>query len=449
MLTAEARQSILDGTAAKKRTPRARKRVVSIVAACLVLALGVTVVASTIFDSFINRMGEDYRSHVYAVNQTDTQAGIRMDVAAAVNDGYQSVVYLSMQDVTADRIDNTTQLYNVQIAGTWFSHGEQVHFEEATGTATFRLSGSALESLSGQETTVTVGSILSGVSHTDSYDTGLTLAALATAYPLPEETEAFSDEYGYSFMHGSDQEANERFLSDFENYNMPMLPLGSEKTPVQDLSWLSVSNAGLINNRFHVQFALDEDMGRFNLFAPQLTWPQQTEDEWLGFGTVDRDPYAEVGYYTYYRYQEYIFDLPPDVPLEDIAITGWCRQYETHVEGNWSAAFTVAEDVQPRTAAVDVQLDDFTYLEKVEVTSIGVAVHFSNAENYDGFLLITVFLKDGTIVETPSTIAMTAFGEDEEGNPVENSIIYNAFARPINLDQVDRVEINGQAYPLR
>jgi hypothetical protein len=84
--------------------------------------------------------------------------GIKMEVVAAMNDDDTAVAYLTMQDLSGDRIKGSIDLYHYSISeGSMFTH-EMIAYDEKTKTATIRLLANGGSKLNGEKITLRIDS---------------------------------------------------------------------------------------------------------------------------------------------------------------------------------------------------------------------------------------------------------------------------------------------------
>jgi hypothetical protein len=61
-----------------------------------------------------------------------------MNVVAAMNDDEMAVIYVTMQDLTGNRIDESLDIYDYSLSSAHIFNSQLVHYDKATKTATLR-----------------------------------------------------------------------------------------------------------------------------------------------------------------------------------------------------------------------------------------------------------------------------------------------------------------------
>lgn len=442
--------------AEKKKPIRLRRAVTVAVAACMVLVLGIGVAAGVFpwFDWFIERMGEDMRESVYPVAATDTQDGVRMDVLAAVNDGDAAVIYVSLTDEEAQRIDETTQVYELSAKGIPLSWGEQVDYDAETGSAIFRMEVSHGEDLGGKEITLTLGSVLVGTARHESIDTGLTLADIIQQNPQPQVngTNLLDDTgtpvNGFGGYYGRDPQAAEPIFAALNAGTMPLLQRGSMPLDAENLPWLQITAAGVVGDYLHIQHQPAGEGGAYSTLDFYLSYPggpQEPFEVALAAVQVNLGETQQVGYHQLSEYYETILQIPQDVPYEDISIAARGTTCEGIIQGGWSTTFTLEYPAEVLSAACDIDLNGWK-VERIAISPIGITAYASGEFTAESEALsMELWMKDGTMAEITTT-SISANYQVEGSAP--SIMEHNSFARPILLEDVDKLVVNGEEIAL-
>ena len=128
-----------------RRVVRLSKRpALAAVAACLALALGLPVLAANVEPAYtlLYRASPAAAQYLQPVRESNEDNGIRMEVVSAAVEGDTAEVWVSLQDLAGSRVDETTDLfesYSIRSPADQSAHCELAGYDEATGTALFRL----------------------------------------------------------------------------------------------------------------------------------------------------------------------------------------------------------------------------------------------------------------------------------------------------------------------
>lgn len=122
-----------------------RKPVIAIIAICICMSLAVPALAATVEPVYqlMYMVSPNIAQFFMPVQKSDEDNGIRMEVISAYIRDNVADIYMTMQDLTGDRIDGTTDLYDSYSINRPFDSSafcQLVGYDEKTKTATFLIS---------------------------------------------------------------------------------------------------------------------------------------------------------------------------------------------------------------------------------------------------------------------------------------------------------------------
>ncbi|MDL2323680.1 DUF4179 domain-containing protein [Ruminococcaceae bacterium OttesenSCG-928-A16] len=445
VLSPEMKQKILQNAAqpqkAKRRPLRFKRACLTAMAACLTLVFGVTVAAAAFpaFEQFITRMGEDLRQMMQPLNETSVSGGIRLEVAAAVNDGESAIVYFTLQDLKhQNRVDENTQLVELTLKPGFTGFAQVVHFEPETQTATYRFEQNNVESLAGEKATLTLKGFVSGQQQTEYADTGLTVADIEAMYPVATAAQT-AEVGGYSFRYGMGEEMqaiNDEMTALLEEEKMPTLPLG---TPAGTLapSWLNLSGAGVLNGYLHLQRKTGEGAALFGHTEFFIDYDGYTAETPLPAAQLSLGKTTETLGQSAGSHSEDILYLPDNMPFEEMKIVGRGTTYSQLTTGNWLATFTLNQSQPEKEIHCNVARNTWC-ITRLAVSSIGVKANLQGeiSEQGEG-PEIEVYTQDGTRLKT-ATSSMLYHSDVTE--------LRDSFERPVELDSIAKIVVNGETF---
>ncbi len=302
-----------------RRRPRLRRLVT--VAAALALCLTAAVPA------LADHVGVVYQA-LYAVSPALAQSmksvelscednGIRMEVLAADVEGSRAWVYLSLQDMTGDRVDETTDLfdsYDLNAPYDCAATCAQLEYDGETGTATFLVTIDLMDRETFQSDRCTF-SLSRFLIQNIVWEGSLPLA-LSQADDDPATRSGVSDRGGT----GSYQIFLEKGLI-LDGGGSSLYATGDGAT---------VTAMGYLDGQLHVQVLYDDILSTDN-----------HGDLWLADGDGSIIPYtasfsfwAEDGRSAY---QEYVFDLGEEA--EGCTLYGYFVTGAQLTQGSWEVTF--------------------------------------------------------------------------------------------------------------
>lgn len=258
------------------------------------------------------------------VNISCEDNGILMNVEAVNIDGSKADVYISMQDMTGNRIDETTDLFDSERIHTSFGTigtSEMVDYDSENNKATFLIQLEHMEGepIEGSRLTFSVSEFLSGKHNTVTELSGLSLEDI----PVPQNVQR-ADKLKIRGGGGEDFEDDTKFLLPDSSYSY---------SPIEGVK---VNAYGFVNGKLHVQVHYDNIMkydnhGFISLRDEDGSTIECTEN--IAFW--DDDEYGSS--------EEYIFDVGKGDDLTGYSLWGEFVTCNTLTEGDWKVSFPIKE----------------------------------------------------------------------------------------------------------
>lgn len=243
--------------------------------------------------------------------------GIRMEVLSAAIYENEAAIYISLQDLIDDRIDETTDLFDSYRINRPFASVAScsfVSFDEETGTATFLIHISQLnnEKIEGEKITFSFSELLSQKNKFDEKLSELDLSKVTTA----EETQKPEAVRGGGGMG----------LVDYET--ACLVPIdGGMFSPVDGVT---ITNAGFIDNKLHIQIYFEDILTYDNHGYIDLRDEAGNKAENYSIDFWDDE---KVG-----SYDEIVYNISPD-DIENYQAYGYFVTCNNIIKGNWQVTF--------------------------------------------------------------------------------------------------------------
>lgn len=251
------------------------------------------------------------------VNLSCEDQGIRMEVISAAIYENEAVIYISLQDLTDNRIDETTDLFDSYRINRPFSSVAScsfVSFDEETGVATFliHISQWNKEEIEGDKITFSFTEFLSQKSTFDEKLSGLDLC-MVTAAEETQKPESIRGGGGTGFA----------------NYETDCLvPIaGGILSPVDGVI---ITNIGFIDNKLHMQIYFEDILSYDNHGYIELRDEAGNKAECYSIGFWDDE---QVG-----SYDEIVYDISPE-DIENYQAYGYFVTCKNRTKGNWQVTF--------------------------------------------------------------------------------------------------------------
>ena len=321
----DARQRLLHRL--KEEQPRRAVRLpkrpaLAAVAACLALALGLPALAANVEPAYtlLYRASPAAAQYLQPVRESDEDSGIRMKVVSAAVQGDTAEVWVALQDLASSRVDETTDLfdsYSIRSPADQSAHCELAGYDEATGTALFRLRITRADGKSwqGEKVTFSLKGFLSRRAAYEQVEIPLDLTRL----PQNAATMAVS----FSGYAGTEGERPDIF-------DVLVPEEGRKNFPVEGFS---LTGAAWATDGLHIQLAVKNRQQNDNNAEVYLLGPEgaKTFCDFLGcFREGEGENRVD--------YMEYVFSGTPGA-LADCRLAGDFYIAGLLTEGSWKVTF--------------------------------------------------------------------------------------------------------------
>ena len=294
-------------------------------AACLLLALTMSVpaLAAADFDpayQLLYRVSPAIAQKLKPVRVSCEDQGIKFEVISAYVEGNEARMFVSVQDLEGDRIDETTDLFDSYRIHTPFDCSgscQRIGYDAETKTATFLISISQWDGqdMTGEKITFSAGEILSGKQEYDDALPGWDADLIGTSPETVEPTGIFGGG-------GADYpEAADGFRA--------LRPMGVLCSPVDGVD---ITAVGSVDGKLHIQAQYENVLETDNHGEVYFKNAQGEEIRCAAKIAFSTDDERQE------RYEEYVFDVS-EADLTGYALYGRFVTSGTHVTGYWSITF--------------------------------------------------------------------------------------------------------------
>ncbi len=449
----ELEEKIFLGTRAK-RTLRKRPMMIAAVI-CIIVLISVPVMANTAaFQNLLALVSPKTAEKLQPIQLVSESNGIKLEIIAAINDGKSAVVYYTLKDMTDQgRIGkgNKELLGNLVISkGLIGGQGFLVAYDESTNTATYRMYvfpnnrtnnemsvASTMEMQYLYQDRVYVGD------YKNTIDTGIKILDIVSKNPetielLQSEVHSRGDEYnGNKTLTG-------RFSIEEElksKGKATILKNDVMNIKIPEVDFLTISNAGFIDGKLHVQFRATDskDMNPFEIFF-KLKDGRRAETVMMNFN-VEEKGRVRIGGMSYY---EYAFDVNEE-DLINSSIQGWFSNHKCIV-GDWKINFKLNKVNLTEKTAENVDLGSFV-ADKISFSPLGLFIEGKGKVDYRDIPDIRIENKDGTVLDknekyNEKIMGFIKFDDDRY-------LFENRFNDWYDIDDLKELRINGKLIDLK
>lgn len=301
-------------------------------AAAIILAFTMSVPALAAADfepayNLLYRVSPAIAQKLKPVRMSCEDQGIKVEVISAYAEGSEAKIFISVQDIDGDRIDETIDLFDSYSINTPFdcsSSCENVSYDTKTKTATFLLSISQRngQDMTGGKITFRVREMLSDKKEYHAALSDLDTNNVSAASETIPPTHIFGGGgTGYS-------EAEDNFRA-----------LKAEGILASPVEGVDITAMGYIDGKLHIQVRYENVLKTDN--HGYIYFQNDKGEKISCIANVSFSADSEYQE----RYEEYIYDLS-EAELADYDVYGYFVTSDTLITGNWSITFPL-ETIDP------------------------------------------------------------------------------------------------------
>lgn len=405
------------------KTNRGRRKTMKvglITSICIMLSVGVFAESIPGLSQIIRFLSPETAEMIQTIEKPVENDGIKMEVVGAYNDDEMVVIYITMQDLTEDRLDESLDLYNYSLSEGTFFNAQTIDYDEETKTAVIRVQVNGGRNMNRKTMEFSVSSFLSGKRIFDEVETGISLADIESITPqtMTLNTEDVS---------GGGGELISQWL---EQGTMQILKEGEREITIPDIDFMYITNIGYIDDMLHIQ----------------TKWTGEGKDDHGYFYFTDRennrlDIYPSNIYFgidelgntkSRGQHQEYVYDMK-DTDLENTLLKGYFVGSGSYTEGDWKVNFKLESATPQREKDIKMDFGDWK-ADSVQIAQLGITLFGTGEYDHTYAPEILMSMADGTKKQIELT---TSFTEDEK------ITLKYIFDFSLDIEAVESISIDG------
>lgn len=296
----------------------------AVLAVVLCLGLGTSVLAAEVpaIYELMYLVSPPVAQFFIPVRESCEDNGIRMEVVSTHIQGNTAEIYVTMQDLTGDRVDGTTDLfdsYSIHRSFDCSATCRRAGYDADTKTATFLIAIQEWgdHDITGSKLTFSVREFLSRKTVLEDVPVDFSINGVSTA-PKTQTV----DLTGWGGKGEPD--------------NTALVPQGTLCTPAEGLDLTAI---GVVNGQLHIQLKRSNSLSYDNHGYFYLVNSE---------GEAVRSSYSicfatDIGSDERVDYQEFVFDIPQK-ELADYVLYGSFYTSSLNTKGNWRVTFPLMAD---------------------------------------------------------------------------------------------------------
>lgn len=295
------------------------------VCVCLYFAVPALAASSDSVYQMMYRISPQIAQHFMPVQKSDVDQGIKMEVLSASIQGSKAEIYLTMQDLEGERIDETTDLfdsYQINCPFDSSSHCERIGYDADTKTVTFLITMEQWgnRDIRGDKITFSVSDFLSGKKTYEHISIPVDVSLAADT----SRTQSVSIRGGSA--------SDDRWFAQLDQDQEALIP----SSPMQEfpVDGIGLTGIGYVDGRLHIQTMLGNVLENDN---HGFFWLQDRQGEEV-YSSYTFSFFEETKQGERVDYNEEVFELARD-QLAGYQLYGHFVTAEKKIKGAWRVTF--------------------------------------------------------------------------------------------------------------
>lgn len=458
--------SEIEKSRAARKSPSFKRHLVTATASILLMLFTVGAAAATIsgFKYLLSIIGEENAAVISPVEISDEDQGIKMEVVAAGRFDNILRVYVTLQDMTGERLGDDVRIKDYSITGiersktdgrtgiyTSSGFGRAIDYDKENHKATFLYERNNDTKLEGEELTLKINKILYNTKVYSEYK--VAEADLLKIDRNPPIFYAKMNQFQFAYNTGV---PGGSFIDYKDEDTIPVLKEQGNKINFPQTESLKISAMGIIDGKLHVQAWKDRNSPKhidYNIYLTDPKNPDQSKwyiDSEGTFG-FDLDGDSNITKETdFTEYIEYVYDIDED-RLDKYELLAYISESDV-INGNWEVSFNSQDSGEILKTECNLDIEDAT----VEYAAINPFGGIRVEGTIDDYIKIPIMfdvkinMSDGGII-SPS---MSPYGYSDissygysvsntDGQENEFEVFYET-GKLIELNSVVSLEVNGR-----
>ncbi|MET3689621.1 hypothetical protein ABIC37_005171 [Priestia megaterium] len=408
---------------AKSEQPRRTfKKAIVFPAAAVLFLIGSAGVGAATFPSFnhlLSLVSPDIALFLQPIETTSEDKGIKMKVVGAMNDDEMAVIYVTMQDLTGNRLDKTLDLYDYTLTDGHMFNSQIVNYDKDTNTATLRIQANGGTNFNNKKIKLRISSFLSQRYKHEGIkiDTDLSELKNKNVDTISLSTDSTS---------GGGGEITDQLDT---GESIEILKPNETILSLPKIKFMHVSNIGFVNGQLHVQTKWsDEDIdshGDFYLVDPSGKKINAASKVYYGVDKSGKTVYGN-------NYVEYIFNANNE-DFSKLKLMGDLVSNGNFTKGNWSTTFKLHSVENEKSVSFNEDFGSWKAT-KMTLSSLGVTLygkgHFKDTDN----IKMSVKMNNG------SSQSLESLQNFSDNKSVKAEFLSSS---PLDLSNIKAINVNG------
>lgn len=404
-----------------KKHRRFYNRLIIAILLCIIISIPVVGEMISYFDILQNSnfISNEEKNLLEPIEMYCEDNGIKMNVIGAVNDKDTTIVYISLQDITKNRIDKYTNLDKFSVNNHSILNNQLVDYDENTKTAIIRIFANGGKDKLNQQNILTVNSFYSNKVKYEDVLLNLNISNIDKANFIDFDLDNFSGGGGTYI----DELLKEKSIK--------VIKPNEEKQIINnDIDFVYITGIGYKDKMLHIQTYWEKGIDNHGFIFLKDNYGNEIKPTNLSFD-IDKNNNVIFGQ----NYQEYLFKIDKS-KLEEYEIYGTFIKVDGYTEVNLQTNFNINSVDNDYLVLNNLNIDNVK-IEKLTLSSLGMQI---KGKQHDiSTLNIEAVTNDNKIINYDSVFT-------DKSNDIFNSKYMPHF--PIEIKSIKEIKINETIIPL-
>lgn len=426
-----------------------RKKINIGLVTAIITILSVTVLASTLpsFNKLLSMISpemalilqpiEEKEEGVYVkdeeriseANISGRDKGIELKPLAVINDDEMIIAYLTLQDLTGNRLDEKMSISEYFVEGTTINNCQVIDYDEATKTAILQITVNGGSELNNNVLKIEIRSIMTQKKILEALPIDINLVEIRELPRVMTTKMHREDTQGGG---GSGDMWDELGRNQF----IQILQPNERAIRIPELDVMQISNIGFIDEKLHIQTKWNENNsdshGYFYLVDEEGNEIEVKENNFY-FG-VDEENDVQFGR----DYIEYILEISEE-QIENIRLMGYFVEWGEVIDGEWSAEIDLNSSTKEIKIPCEIEMETWKVTE-VALSPLGITLRGEGGKANVEEMKVSIKMKSG---------ATKGFDSRKSSNQMGEIIMKFGVEIPLDVEEIEEIQINDEVIEVK
>lgn len=367
-------------------------------------------------ESLISEENEE-REKILSVISED----IEIKPIAVINDDDMMIIYLTIQDLVGDRINETLKVEEYFVEGGAINNCQLIDYDKESKVGIIQLTAQGGEKLNNTKVSLGIRSLVTSRKE---------LEQIPIQVNLNEVSNKSDDTMWMHRQETSGGGGTGEMWEVLEDMGrIKILKPHQMKIDIPEMNGVAITNMGFVDNRLHIQTKWEKnDKDRHGYFYLVNQEGEKIQVKENNFDVVLDDDY-EVDFGG--THMEYILDIDKE-EIKGTQLMGYFAENGEVINGEWNLEIDLNSNIEIIRIPCDIQKKTWK-IEEMVVSSLGVALRGKGDKPTVDRMKCSIEMKNGVIKN---------FDEIHSSNQLGELMIKLIVHEPLNISEIESVQVD-------